>query len=152
DPNALGLSLPDGSSCTSDMQCAQAQDAGHDIGHLCNLDAGECVPERDCLRPLKFWSGGLTFYGGPIMCALFLALWTRRTGWRYLNVLDICAPGIAVGLAFGRLGCFLSGCCFGQVCDLPWAVTFPRGSDAWNLHREENRQALIEQFERTGEW
>jgi phosphatidylglycerol---prolipoprotein diacylglyceryl transferase len=30
-----------------------------------------------------------------------------------------------LGLAFGRLGCFLNGCCFGAPCDLPWAIRFP---------------------------
>jgi phosphatidylglycerol:prolipoprotein diacylglycerol transferase len=39
--------------------------------------------------------------------------------------MDIIAPCIMVGLAFGRIGCFLNGCCHGAACDLPWAVTFP---------------------------
>jgi phosphatidylglycerol:prolipoprotein diacylglycerol transferase len=35
------------------------------------------------------------------------------------------APSLLVGLALGRIGCFLNGCCYGGQCDLPWAVTFP---------------------------
>ena len=38
---------------------------------------------------------------------------------------DIVAPSIALGLAFTRVGCFLSGCCFGKPTTLPWGVTFP---------------------------
>jgi phosphatidylglycerol:prolipoprotein diacylglycerol transferase len=37
-------------------------------------------------------------------------------------------PSVFLGVAFGRLGCFLNGCCYGDRCELPWAVTFPLGS------------------------
>ena len=37
---------------------------------------------------------------------------------------------IPLGLAFGRMGCLLAGCCFGTACDLPWAVSFPWRSAA----------------------
>ncbi len=46
--------------------------------------------------------------------------------------LDAIAPSIALGTFFGRLGCFLNGCCYGDQCRLPWAVSFPAGSDAWS--------------------
>jgi phosphatidylglycerol:prolipoprotein diacylglycerol transferase len=48
--------------------------------------------------------------------------------------LDVVAPSIAVGVLFGRLGCFLNGCCFGDACNLPWAVAFPRPSPPWEMH------------------
>jgi phosphatidylglycerol:prolipoprotein diacylglycerol transferase len=41
------------------------------------------------------------------------------------------APGMALGLVLGRIGCLMNGCCFGGPCDLPWAVTFPIGSPAY---------------------
>ena len=41
------------------------------------------------------------------------------------------APGLLIGLALGRLGCFLNGCCFGSPCELPWAVRFPPDSPPW---------------------
>ena len=37
---------------------------------------------------------------------------------------DALAPGVALGQAIGRLGCFAAGCCYGTTCDLPWAVTY----------------------------
>jgi phosphatidylglycerol:prolipoprotein diacylglycerol transferase len=41
---------------------------------------------------------------------------------------DLIAPSLALGLAIGRIGCLLNGCCYGGPCDRPWAVTFPAGS------------------------
>ena len=46
--------------------------------------------------------------------------------------LDVMAPAIMVGTFFGRLGCFLNGCCYGDVCSLPWAVQFPKPSPPWS--------------------
>lgn len=85
-------------------------------------------------------SGGLTFYGGFILAAVAIALYLR---WRKIPVrlsADIVAPCVMLGLAFGRVGCLLNGCCWGQVCDpdkVPWAVRFPYGSPAFNAHFEE---------------
>jgi phosphatidylglycerol:prolipoprotein diacylglycerol transferase len=44
-------------------------------------------------------------------------------------------PLAAVALVFIRLGCFLNGCCFGRVSNVPWAVAFPKGSWAYYYHR-----------------
>jgi len=44
---------------------------------------------------------------------------------------DCIVPGLLVGLAIGRIGCFLNGCCYGGPCDLPWAVQFPPESPPW---------------------
>lgn len=76
-------------------------------------------------------NGGLTFYGGLILgfvCTLAYAIRKRvpvRVG------MDIVAPTIMVGLAFGRIGCFLNGCCYGAECEAPWAVSFPYYSNAY---------------------
>jgi phosphatidylglycerol:prolipoprotein diacylglycerol transferase len=45
-----------------------------------------------------------------------------------LALADIVAPSFLVGLAIGRIGCLLNGCCYGGICDQPWAVTFPQES------------------------
>jgi phosphatidylglycerol:prolipoprotein diacylglycerol transferase len=50
---------------------------------------------------------------------------------------DAVAPSLAIGIALGRVGCFLNGCCFGATTDLPWAITFPAGSLPW-LHHVHN--------------
>ncbi len=76
------------------------------------------------LNILKIWQGGLVFYGG-LVPAVVVAIWyIRRLGLPLWQITDIYAPSIAIGHAFGRIGCFLAGCCYGQPCALPWAVTF----------------------------
>lgn len=68
-------------------------------------------------------AGGV-FHGGLIL-ALLVAVWyVRRKQLPFLPVADAFAPGIALGHAIGRIGCFAAGCCWGAVCDRPWAVTF----------------------------
>jgi phosphatidylglycerol:prolipoprotein diacylglycerol transferase len=102
--------------CQSDAQCGP---------YLCDQARGACHPERDCLGWAKFWQGGLAFYGGFLL-AVPVGLWyARRKRLGVLRVADLVAPFIALGLFFGRMGCFFNGCCYGSECDLPWAVRFP---------------------------
>ncbi|MBK9118214.1 MAG: prolipoprotein diacylglyceryl transferase [Phycisphaerales bacterium] len=83
--------------------------------------------------------GGLEVYGGFIAVTVFTLLYL----WRYKHsirwYLDIMAPSAALGMGIGRLGCFLNGCCFGGVCELPWAVEFPYGSSALHQQWKEQR-------------
>jgi phosphatidylglycerol---prolipoprotein diacylglyceryl transferase len=68
-------------------------------------------------------AGGV-FYGG-LIAALLVAIWYLRSRkLPFLPVADCFAPGIALGHAIGRLGCFAAGCCWGLACERPWAVTF----------------------------
>lgn len=77
---------------------------------------------------LNVTSGGLVFYGGfllAVVCALVYLVWAKHSIRLYL---DILAPSLMVGLAFGRMGCFLNGCCWGAPTQkVPWAVQFPFG-------------------------
>jgi phosphatidylglycerol:prolipoprotein diacylglycerol transferase len=68
---------------------------------------------------------GFVFFGGFIAAMVVTILYTRRKGLPLMKVADAFAPGAALGHAFGRLGCFFEGCCYGRACDLPWAVQFP---------------------------
>jgi phosphatidylglycerol:prolipoprotein diacylglycerol transferase len=45
-----------------------------------------------------------------------------------LALADLVAPGVLLGMGLGRIGCFFTGCCYGDTCQLPWAVTFPWGT------------------------
>jgi phosphatidylglycerol:prolipoprotein diacylglycerol transferase len=70
-----------------------------------------------------FQSGGV-FYGG-LVAGIVLAWWYARRyrlpGWQ---TADALAPGVILGQAIGRLGCFSAGCCWGKPAQVPWAVTF----------------------------
>jgi len=71
------------------------------------------------------WRGGLVFYGGLIGATLagMGYVWFKKLPlWK---IADILAPSIALGYAFGRIGCLMNGCCFGRACELPWAIHFP---------------------------
>ena len=74
----------------------------------------------------KIWEGGLSLHGGLIAGILFLAWWTRRHKVSMFALGDICAPSWALAYVFGRIGCFLNGCCYGGACSaaLPWATRF----------------------------
>jgi phosphatidylglycerol:prolipoprotein diacylglycerol transferase len=72
--------------------------------------------------------GGLVVYGSAFGAGLALLLFVRKHRLPGLALADLIAPSLMVGLAFGRIGCFLNGCCYGGLCTLPWAVEFPAGS------------------------
>lgn len=68
---------------------------------------------------------GLTFYGAFLGGLLALLLWSRWRKIDFLKFTDLAAPYLALGYAFGRIGCFLNGCCYGRVSTVPWAVVIP---------------------------
>lgn len=72
------------------------------------------------------------FQGGLILALVTAFFYIRHNKLPVLAVADAFAPGIAIGHAIGRLGCFAAGCCWGKECRLPWAVTF-RNPDAYGL-------------------
>jgi phosphatidylglycerol:prolipoprotein diacylglycerol transferase len=84
----------------------------------------------DPIQMFRIWDGGLAQYGGVTLGAVTGLLFFRHRGIAPWRGADIAAPSLAVGIAIGRIGCFLNGCCHGKACDLPWAVTFPPGSHA----------------------
>ena len=85
-----------------------------------NLDAYLSAP----LDIFKIWNGGLVFFGGFIAATISALVFLKKRGLPILRLGDILAPGIALGHAIGRFGCFFAGCCYGKACDLPIAVTF----------------------------
>lgn len=82
-------------------------------------------------RILNLAAGGLVVFGSLPTAGLAAWRFARRRGLPVLPLADCIAPGLLVGLALGRIGCFLNGCCYGGPCDVPWAVTFPAQSPPW---------------------
>ena len=90
--------------------------------------------------------GGLEFYGGVVF-ALVVTL--GYMGARKLPIkffLDVLAPALMLGLAFGRTGCFLNGCCQGQVSEVPWAISFPYDSHAYRNHVNQRELSVPEEL------
>jgi phosphatidylglycerol:prolipoprotein diacylglycerol transferase len=77
---------------------------------------------------INITQGGLVVYGALIGGLLGFTAFLIKQRLPILAMLDIVTPGMLLGLALGRVGCFLNGCCFGGACELPWAVRFPAGS------------------------
>jgi phosphatidylglycerol---prolipoprotein diacylglyceryl transferase len=110
------------------------------------------------LGAFRVWEGdGLVFYGGFVFCVLAILLYVRLRHLDFVSVADCLAPALLLGLAFGRVGCFLAGCCWGDVCaqiaikdpqviqriqtvpalsqpNFPFAVTFPTRSEPTRQH------------------
>jgi phosphatidylglycerol:prolipoprotein diacylglycerol transferase len=92
----------------------------------------------------RIWDGGIVLYGSVLggLVGYAFAYWFifRKYGLSTLKLADILAPSIAVGICLGRFGCFLNGCCYGQVacptCPV-YAVHFPLSAAA--------REGLVEQ-------
>src|SRR5262245_749529 len=86
--------------------------AGARVTYMIQYD----VPWRSFFR---IWEGGIVLYGGIVtgMLAflLFYRLVLRRLGVSMWKLADTAGPGIALGIALGRIGCFLNGCCYGHV-------------------------------------
>jgi phosphatidylglycerol:prolipoprotein diacylglycerol transferase len=61
------------------------------------------------LDAIKFWRGGLVFYGGLIFAFLVGIWYVRKHHLSFSKIADLMAPSIAIGQALGRLGCFSAG-------------------------------------------
>jgi phosphatidylglycerol---prolipoprotein diacylglyceryl transferase len=77
-----------------------------------------------------FSGAGLVWFGGAVGGAIGVLLWARWRRMFDLTLLDICAPGLALGYAVGRIGCQLSGDGdYGIPWDGPWAMAYPDGTE-----------------------
>lgn len=76
------------------------------------------------------WEGGLVFYGG-LIAAILVSIWYVRRRRMSLSVYaDVFAPAVALGHAFGRMGCFMAGCCYGAPAGASFfGIVFPSNPD-----------------------
>ena len=89
------------------------------------------------------WKGGLELAGGVVAAILVIIFYLRYHKLPVRRYLDVLAIGLMLVLVFGRIGCFLNGCCYGKPTELPWGVCFPYYSFAYhsqtNADLERNR-------------
>lgn len=74
---------------------------------------------------LMFWDGGLVFLGGLIGGIVFAIGYILKTKMPLREIADIAAVSVPLAYAFGRIGCFFAGCCYGVASEVAWAVKFP---------------------------
>ena len=87
-----------------------------------SLGLGEAI-----VRAVNLSDGGLVLLGGVLGAAAAFWVVCRRWGVPLLRAADVAIPSTFLGLAFGRVGCLMYGCCWGDRCELPWAIHFPEG-------------------------
>jgi phosphatidylglycerol---prolipoprotein diacylglyceryl transferase len=83
------------------------------------------------LAIINMTQGGLVVYGSLLAGGVALVVFVRKYRLPGLALSDLIAPGVILGVGLGRLGCFMNGCCYGGLTDLPWAVQFPPESPAY---------------------
>jgi len=95
------------------------------------------------LEVFAIWQGGLELAGGVFTAIIIILLYIWYNKLPARRYLDVLAIGLMLALVFGRIGCFLNGCCYGKPTGLLWAVRFPYNSFAYisqiNPDLERNR-------------
>ena len=95
---------------------------------------------------LNVTQGGLVVYGSLIGALLGAFIFVKRNRLSPLPIADIITPSLPLGLAIGRIGCLLNGCCYGGECHQPWAISFPPDSVPYV---EQQRDGLLHGIELT---
>jgi phosphatidylglycerol:prolipoprotein diacylglycerol transferase len=81
------------------------------------------------LEIVRFNEGGLVVYGSLIGGFLGFHYFAKRQKLPALALADVIAPGVVLGMAIGRLGCLMNGCCYGGLSEHgAWGIQFPRFS------------------------
>lgn len=93
---------------------------------------------------LYLWEGGMSFHGGLLGVILSLWFFAHRRQYRFLELGDLIAPLVPLGLAAGRLGNFINGELWGRPTDLPWAMVFPAAQDGITRHPSQLYQFGLE--------
>lgn len=88
---------------------------------------GDYAGPLEWLGALASCFGGIVFYGGCIGAFVGLVLYSRSQRWELADRLDVFAVAVPIFHAFGRIGCFMAGCCYGIEWSGPGAVVFSEG-------------------------
>lgn len=111
--------------------------AGARLSHVLENLGEYSNPQRtfseNFFAAINIREGGLTFYGGFLLafpCCVIYALYKKMPVKRGM---DIVAPCLMFGLGFGRIGCYLNGCCEGAECQIsaPLGAQFPYATNPY---------------------
>jgi phosphatidylglycerol:prolipoprotein diacylglycerol transferase len=78
------------------------------------------------LEIFALWQGGMSFHGGFLGVLAAMLLFARKSGKRWLAIMDFVAPLVPLGLGAGRMGNFINGELWGRATDMPWGMVFPK--------------------------
>lgn len=84
-------------------------------------DIKEVLQNPSVLRNV---GNGFVIYGAILGGILGVYIYSKKKDWDTLSVLDLLVPSLPLAQGFGRIGCFLAGCCYGKVTSLPIGVEF----------------------------
>lgn len=98
----------------------------------------------DPISLFKVWEGGMAFHGGLLGVIAAIALYARKIGRRFSEVMDFTVPMVPIGLGLGRLGNFIGQELYGRASDVPWAMVFPKAQDNITRHPSQLYQAFLE--------
>ena len=76
------------------------------------------------LEIFAIWQGGMSFHGGFLGVLAGMLVFARKTGKRWLSIMDFVAPLVPIGLGAGRMGNFINGELWGRTTDVPWGMVF----------------------------
>lgn len=123
------------------------------------------IPKIGISIPTIFalWKGGFVFWGGAVGGVIALVIFCKKRRIPLGQMVDYCAPGLALGHAVGRIGCVAGGCCYGyatyhldqaghMIADTPFALAYPQGSIAYGSLLEQAKGetlALMQNFHTT---
>lgn len=82
---------------------------------------------EDPMSFVKDFGNGFVVYGAIIFGMITIYIYCRRKSWNMLEILDLTVPAVALAQGFGRIGCFLAGCCYGKETTSHLSVVFPAG-------------------------
>jgi len=116
----------------------------HVLENLDEFTRSDRTAMQNFFAMINLSSGGLTYYGGFILGFIVLVWYGIKKKIPLTLGMDIIAPCLMVGLGFGRIGCFLNGCCHGAVCEQPYAITFPYYSNPYIDQFDHGRGPLAE--------
>ncbi len=105
------------------VYCALAGIAGAKL-FMFLFDIRDYISNPGQIFTLETLQAAGVFHGGFIAAFVVALLYVRKQHLPAFPMMDTFAPGVALGQAIGRLGCFAAGCCWGKECYLPWGVRF----------------------------
>lgn len=100
----------------------------------------------DPLSALYLWEGGMSFHGGLLGVLVVILFFSKKRGWKFLEVADFIAPLIPLGIVAGRLGNFINGELWGRATTVSWGMVFPQAQDGIVRHPSQLYEMGLEGF------